>query len=273
MTCIAECKGVENQPDSFFLMQIPRGKPVVRLWLVGKCHQCGALVDGASNRAMRRSTMSWVAGLVSVSVGTSLFHLPWPPRIPTPVEVQGLEDTDKAFPFKPRLDRLSVQRVDRSTLHRRNHTSGLLMLRVMPRAPEKKLCQRPDPEGRDPLIELHASVQTSRYKAGKVNLRSEKKKKKKKKKKRKKRPQAVHKHRLQHAHFTQLTPVTQEGVRKLGATGARLKGRLKVEGERQSDLVHHGTAHRPLGEKGGCVEGSKKEKGTGGKGTGGPIHT
>ena len=33
-----------------------------------------------------------------------------------------------------------------------------------------------------------------------------------------------------------------------------------LAGERQSDLVHHGTAQRPLGEKGGCGEESKKEK-------------
>lgn len=33
-----------------------------------------------------------------------------------------------------------------------------------------------------------------------------------------------------------------------------------LAGERQSDLVHHGTAQRPLGKKGGCGEGSKKEK-------------
>lgn len=33
-----------------------------------------------------------------------------------------------------------------------------------------------------------------------------------------------------------------------------------LAGERQSDLVHHGTAQRPLGKKGGCGEGSEKEK-------------
>lgn len=40
-----------------------------------------------------------------------------------------------------------------------------------------------------------------------------------------------------------------------------------LAGEGQSDLVHHGTAQRPLGKKGGCGKGSKKEKR--GKGWGG----
>lgn len=48
--------------------------------------------------------------------------------------------------------------------------------------------------------------------------------------------------------------------------GLRFESHPPLAGERQSDLVHHGTAQRPLGEKGGCGEAS--EKGEEGKGTG-----
>lgn len=40
-----------------------------------------------------------------------------------------------------------------------------------------------------------------------------------------------------------------------------------LAGERQSDLVHHGAAQRPLGKKGGSGEGHEKEKRGKGRGS------